>query len=104
MRVEASGLALTALLGATLCQAQGVADPALGTRLMAAACAGCHGTDGRSEAGGVPLAGLDEASIVARMKAFRTGERPSTVMQQVARGYSDADVAALARHFAAQRR
>lgn len=104
MRVKASGWALVALLGAGSCHAQGVADPAIATRLLAAGCAGCHGTDGRSEPGGVALAGLDEAYIVAQMKAFRTGERASTVMQQVARGYGDADVAALARHFSAQRR
>lgn len=78
------------------------ADATLG-RDIAANCANCHGTDGRSR-GGVPsLAGQDKGYIVQQMKDFRDGKRPSTVMQQLAKGYTDAQIEAAAAYFAAQR-
>lgn len=73
-------------------------------RLLAAGCTGCHGTDGRSQAGGLSLAGLNEAYISAQMQDFKSGRRSATVMHQLAKGYGDADIAALARYFAAQSR
>jgi cytochrome subunit of sulfide dehydrogenase len=39
---------------------------------------------------------------VERLKAFQRGERPSTIMQQIAKGYSDAQIEALARWFSMQ--
>jgi len=72
-------------------------------RDVAATCAACHGTDGRSR-GGVPsLAGRDEQELVRAMRAFRDGERPSTMMQQLARGYSDREIEAAAAFFATQK-
>ena len=71
--------------------------------LIAANCANCHGTDGRSR-GVVPsLAGQDKAYIVQQMKDFRDGKRPSTIMQQLAKGYTDSQIEAAAAYFAAQR-
>ena len=37
------------------------------------------------------------------MRAFRDGKRPATVMHQLAKGYSDAQIDALAGYFAAQK-
>ena len=75
---------------------------ALRTRSLAAQCAQCHGTDGRALPGAeVPgLAGLPAGYLVDQMKAFRSGSRPSSVMQQLAKGFSDAQVDQLARYFA----
>jgi cytochrome subunit of sulfide dehydrogenase len=71
-------------------------------RDIAANCANCHGTDGRSR-GAIPsLAGQDAAVIVQRMKEFRDGRRAATVMQQLAKGYTDAQIEAVAAYFAAQ--
>jgi cytochrome c553 len=77
---------------------------ALRSRSLAANCAQCHGTDGRAvEGSAVPgLAGMPAREFVAQMNAFRSGARPSTVMQQLARGYSDAQIHQLAAYFAAQ--
>ena len=77
---------------------------ALRTRSLAAQCAQCHGTDGRALPGAeVPgLAGLPASYIAEQMKAFRSGSRPSSVMQQLAKGFSDAQVDQLARYFASQ--
>ena len=69
-------------------------------RSLAATCASCHGTDGRSvTAEVVSLAGLPKEQIVAQMQAFRDGTRPATVMQQLAKGYSDAQIELLADYF-----
>ena len=37
------------------------------------------------------------------MAAFRANERQGTIMNRIARGYTDAEIAAMASHFAAIR-
>ena len=73
------------------------------TRSLAATCANCHGTEGRSVTKEVAaLAGLPKDHIVSQMKAFKDGTRPATVMHQLAKGYTDAQIEAIAAYFAAQ--
>ena len=75
------------------------------TRNIASACAICHGTDGRAATKDVvPLAGLPAAHIASQMRAFRDGQRPATVMHQIAKGYNDQQIDALAAWFAARKR
>jgi cytochrome c553 len=70
---------------------------------LAAACATCHGTDGRS-AGAIPsLAGMPAAEFVASMAAFRSGAGEATVMDRIAPGMSPAEVDRLASYFAGLR-
>ncbi|WP_354682740.1 c-type cytochrome [Cupriavidus necator] len=80
-------------------------DTALRARSQAAACTSCHGPAGRAPAGSpIPsLAGRPQAELVTQMQAFKAGTRPATVMHQIARGYSDEQVAAIAAWFAAVR-
>ena len=76
-------------------------------RNLAAGCAICHGTEGRStakESALIPLAGLPRDHIATQMRAFRDGKRPATVMHQIAKGYTDTQIDALAGWFAAQKR
>ena len=76
-------------------------------RNLAAGCAICHGTEGRPAAKDsplIPLAGLPRDHIATQMRAFRDGKRPATVMHQIAKGYTDAQIDALAGWFAAQKR
>jgi sulfide dehydrogenase cytochrome subunit len=74
-------------------------------RNLAAACAICHGTEGRAVTKDViPLAGLPREHIATQMRAFRDGQRPATVMHQIAKGYSDAQIDAMAAWFASQKR
>jgi cytochrome subunit of sulfide dehydrogenase len=55
------------------------------------------------EGASVPgLAGLPASYIADQMKAFKAGTRPATVMHQLAKGYSDAQIDQLAAYFAAQ--
>ena len=75
-------------------------------RNLAAGCAICHGTEGKPAPGAplIPLAGLPQDHIAAQMRAFRDGRRPATVMQQIAKGYTDPQIDAIAAWFAAQKR
>ncbi len=74
-------------------------------RNLAASCAICHGTEGRPVGGDmVPLAGLPREYIARQLQDFRDGKRPGTVMHQLAKGYTDAQINALAAWFAAQKR
>ena len=79
---------------------------ALYVKSLAATCANCHGTNGKATEGSsvVSLAGLDKAYTVAQMKAFKSGARPATVMHQLSKGYSDAQIEVLATYFAAQKK
>ena len=77
----------------------------LGARALAANCAACHGTNGNSAGGAIPgLAGTNKDFFVAQMKAFKEGKREATLMHQIAKGYSDAEIAAIADFFAAQKK
>jgi sulfide dehydrogenase cytochrome subunit len=74
-------------------------------RSLAATCANCHGTDGRSATREVPaLAGQPKDFLVSQMKAFQEGKRPATVMHQIAKGYTDAQIDLLAGYLAAQKK
>jgi cytochrome c553 len=82
---------------------------ALQLRSLAATCAQCHGTDGRPAADSLvpPLAGMPEARFRERMAAFKSapaGDPGATVMPQLAKGFSDAQIGQLAAWFAAQPR
>ena len=50
------------------------------------------------------LAGMPASYIVEQMKAFKAGTRPATVMHQLAKGYNDAQIEAIAGYFAAQKK
>ncbi len=79
---------------------------ALNLRALAATCANCHGTQGAAVPNAaVPgLAGLPASYTVEQMKAFKAGTRPATVMHQLAKGYSDAQIDAIAAYYAAQKK
>jgi cytochrome c553 len=103
-----AALALTIGLGtAGTAQAQSnAAQEALYIKSLAATCANCHGTAGQAVSGSanVSLAGLDKNYLVAQMKAFKSGARPATVMHQLAKGYTDAQIDTIAAYFAAQKK
>jgi cytochrome c553 len=72
---------------------------------MAATCSACHGTNGASAGGAIAgLAGLNRDYFIIQMKSFKEGKREATLMHQIAKGYSDAEAAAMADYFATQKR
>ena len=67
----------------------------------AASCLGCHSSANDSP---VPQLGKFTAEqIVASMQAFRSGKRASTVMDRIAKGFSDEEIEAIARWYAGSR-
>ena len=72
-------------------------------RDLAATCANCHGTNGASQGVTDSLAGVAKDEIVRKMQDFRSGKRPATVMQQLAKGYTDRQIELIAGWYAAQK-
>jgi sulfide dehydrogenase cytochrome subunit len=72
-------------------------------QMLADTCAGCHGTDGASAGPATPsLAGYSAAYTVDQMNMFKSGERKSTIMGRIAKGYSEDEYKAMAEVFAKQ--
>jgi len=101
-------LTTVALAGLALAAGSAAAQDSVALRqaALAATCANCHGTQGRAvEGAAVPgLAGMPAAYMVEQMKGFKAGTRPATVMHQLAKGYSDAQIDQIAAYFAAQKK
>lgn len=71
-------------------------------RTLSGSCANCHGTLGHGSGAMPSLAGLPKTHLAEQMRLFRDGKRPATVMHQLAKGYTDEQIEALAEHFARQ--
>ena len=97
--------ALALLGGLSSVQAQALSpEQALYVKALAATCANCHGTAGQAVAGSANATLAGRSDIAAQMQAFKSGARPATVMHQLAKGYSDAQINAIAAYFAAQKK
>ncbi len=70
--------------------------------IAAHSCAGCHGTDGYSLSSMPRIAGLNEKYFLQTMKEYKTDTRSSTIMGRLAKGYSDDELAGIAKFFAKQ--
>lgn len=68
----------------------------------ALSCSGCHPRQA-AQGAPAPLAGQAAGTIVTAMQAFRRGQRAATVMDRIARGFSDDEVEAMAVWFEMQR-
>ena len=105
LAAAAIAASLFAFAGIAYAQAD-AGKEALYVKSLAATCANCHGTNGKAVDGSsvVSIAGLDKAYTIAQMKAFKNGTRPATIMHQLSKGYSDAQIEQLASYFAAQKK
>ena len=65
----------------------------------ATSCLGCHAASGTDNPV-VPLSTLTVEQIETTMQAFRSGSRDATVMDRIAKGFSDAEVRAIAQWYA----
>lgn len=78
-------------------------DP-LQVRSWAAACANCHGTNGQAQPGNEPLAGGNKAEMLKKIKDFKSGAKPATIMHQLSKGYTDEQLEAIVGWFAVQKK
>ncbi|TAN58329.1 MAG: hypothetical protein EPN26_01640 [Rhodospirillales bacterium] len=73
--------------------------PAPKTAVLAGPCITCHGPEGAGT-GAIPaLKGRPVTALLEQLKGFKQGTAPSTVMGRLAKGYSDDQLAHLARYF-----
>lgn len=72
--------------------------------LVAEGCIGCHGPGARGSGSVAGIAGRDAREIATALMAFRAGERTGTIMNRIAKGYTDAEIAAVAAYLAGLRR
>ncbi len=68
----------------------------------AASCSGCHAAKAGVATPVPRLAGQDAGAMVAAMQAYRSGQRPATVMDRIAKGFSEDEIKAIAAWFGAQ--
>ena len=68
----------------------------------ATACSGCH-TAGTAATSVTRLYGRDANEIMTAMTGFRDGSLPATVMNRIAKGFSDDELRAIATWLAAQK-
>ena len=70
----------------------------------AASCSGCHAAGATSRPAPVSrLYGRDAGDITTAMTGFRDGSLPATVMNRIAKGFSDDELRAIAAWLAAQK-
>jgi cytochrome c553 len=69
----------------------------------AASCTGCHAEKPNLNTSVPRLAGQDANAMVEAMQAYRSGQRPATVMDRIAKGFSDDEIKAIAAWFVMQR-
>ena len=72
--------------------------------MLANTCAGCHGTNGSSVGPASPtIAGISHDYFIETMEAYKKGERPSTIMTRIAKGYTDEEINLMAGFFSKQK-
>ena len=105
MRIR-NQLAMLLLAGIAASTALAQDAATLYTRSLAATCANCHGTEGRTTQGSATpaLAGMPRDYMLMQIKAFKDGSRSATVMDQLSKGFTDQQIESVATYFAALKR
>jgi cytochrome subunit of sulfide dehydrogenase len=67
---------------------------------MVQTCYVCHGPEGRSAEGVPALMRGQKEFVVRQMVEFKTDHRPATIMNRVAKSYSDEQIVAIADYLA----
>jgi sulfide dehydrogenase cytochrome subunit len=107
-----SGAFLAALAVATAAQAQAPAPAEQFGKPIgsggapppgASSCSGCHPASGSVDTPVKQLVGRKPEEIVAAVEAFRSGAKPATVMDRIAKGFTGDEVKAIADWYGAQR-
>ena len=69
----------------------------------ASSCSGCHPASASVDTPVKQLVGRKPEDIVAAVKAFRSGEKPATIMDRIAKGFTDDEIKAIADWYGAQK-
>lgn len=91
------------LLGSVLLLGSAQLMAAPSASMLANTCAGCHGTNGISHGPAAPnIAGKSATYINDVMASYKSGDRHSTIMGRIAKGYTEEEIALIAEYYAAQ--
>lgn len=69
----------------------------------AASCSGCHAANAKVETPVPPLKGRSQADIADAMIDYKSGKRSGTIMDRIAKGFSDEEIRAIAAWYAGQK-
>jgi len=97
LSAKAAALAFAALMSCS--SAAFAAEPPPG----ASSCSGCHASNTTAETPVPKIHGRSADEIMTAMAAFRDGSKPSTVMNRIAKGYTDDELKPIAAWLAAQK-
>ena len=102
MKFKNTGLAV--IVAGVLLSGSAVASDPRSASMLANTCAGCHGTNGASAGDAMPIVGgFDKRYLIEVLKQFKSGERDSTIMGRIMRGYSELEIKAIATYMADQK-
>ena len=73
------------------------------SQVLASSCSGCHTNSEKLNTAIPRIRGLPEAVIAEAMRAFQFGQRPATVMDRIAKGFTDDEIKQLAAYLSAQK-
>lgn len=92
------------LISTAVSKAYGNSNPGTPSAVMLAnTCAGCHGTNGSSVGPASPtIAGISRDYFIETMEAYQSAERPATIMNRIAKGYSAKEIELMADYFSKQ--
>jgi cytochrome c553 len=92
-------LSVVTIFSLAIGAAQAAGDAAAG-KVKAAACAACHGANGKGVPPNPALAGKSEDELLQALKDYKSGKRANAVMKGMTAGLSDQDMANLAAYYA----
>ena len=69
----------------------------------ASSCSGCHATNPNAGTTVPPLNGRSAGDIADAMNEYKAGKRPGTIMDRLAKGFSEEEIKAIAAWYAAQK-
>jgi cytochrome subunit of sulfide dehydrogenase len=69
----------------------------------ASSCSGCHATNASAGTPVPPLQGRSADDITVAMTDYKTGKRQGTIMDRLAKGFSDEEIKAIAAWYAARK-
>ncbi|MDC0933763.1 c-type cytochrome [Arcobacteraceae bacterium] len=78
-------------------------DPVKG-EMLAFSCAGCHGTDGKSNGIMPTIAGMGKTSMQKTLLDYKYGRKTGTMMTKHVKGFSDDELEQVAYYFSKVKR
>lgn len=93
--------ALATVAATLLAAATAVAQDGPSGQAMVQTCYVCHGPEGRSAEAVPALMRGQKEFVVRQMTEFKADRRPATIMNRIAKSYSDAEIATIADYLAA---